>query len=163
MQMHFATIPVFGDATAEAELNRFLSAHRVLGVERQFVSAGEMSAWAVCVTYMEGAPAAPPTAKRSGARVDYKDELPPAEFSAFAKLRELRKTMAEQEGVPLYALFTNEQLAAMVQQRVQSVEALGKIDGVGKARLEKYGQAFVAALQAAMLEAESGEGEHGAR
>lgn len=162
MRLHFATIPVFGDGTAEAELNRFLVAHRVLSVERQLISAGEMSAWAVCVTYVEGEPLAPaPSTKRSAARIDYRDHLAPAEFAVFAKLRDLRKAIAEQEGAPLYALFTNEQLAAMVQQRVHSVEALGRIEGVGKGRLEKYGRTFVDALRVALDEADSGEGEHG--
>jgi superfamily II DNA helicase RecQ len=51
--------------------------------------------------------------------------------------------------VPAYALFTNEQLAAMVTRRTRSLEALGAIDGVGKSRVEKYGPAFLAILAAA--------------
>ncbi|MBP9803395.1 MAG: HRDC domain-containing protein [Candidatus Accumulibacter sp.] len=50
--------------------------------------------------------------------------------------------MAEQEGVPMYALFTNEQLAEMVTRRTTTIAALGEIDGVGKARIEKYGKYF---------------------
>ena len=49
-----------------------------------------------------------------------------------------------------YALFTNEQLAAMVQSRVTTAAALEKIDGVGPARVEKYGAAMLAVLTAAM-------------
>ncbi len=68
------------------------------------------------------------------------------DFALFAKLRDLRKTLAEQEGVPAYALFTNEQLARMVQQRVTSKAALAEIEGVGASRLEKYGDAFLQLL-----------------
>jgi superfamily II DNA helicase RecQ len=73
-----------------------------------------------------------------------------ADFVVFSKLRDLRKAVAEKEGAPAYSVFTNEQLAAMVTGRVESQAALGKIDGVGSARLEKYGSAFVDALKAGM-------------
>ncbi len=69
------------------------------------------------------------------------------DFAQFAELRNLRKALAEREGLPAYALFTNEQLAEMVRRRVDSVAAMGKIEGVGPARLEKYGEAFVQALR----------------
>ena len=45
----------------------------------------------------------------------------------------------EQEGLPPYILFTNEQLAQIVKRRPQSLPDLMKIDGVGKAKVEKYG------------------------
>jgi hypothetical protein len=47
---------------------------------------------------------------------------------------------------PAYALFTNEQLATMVQMRPDSKEALGDIPGVGPQRVEKYGDVFIALL-----------------
>ena len=43
----------------------------------------------------------------------------------------MRKELAEKEGVPAYALFTNEQLAEMVQRRVGSLTAMKEIEGVG--------------------------------
>ena len=46
-------------------------------------------------------------------RVDYKEVLSPADFALFAKLRDWRKATAEQEGIPVYAVLTNEQLAAI--------------------------------------------------
>lgn len=66
----------------------------------------------------------------------------------FAKLRALRKTLAEQEGVPAYAVFTNEQLAEMVQRRVVTATGLRDIPGIGEARADKHGAAFLAVLRA---------------
>jgi hypothetical protein len=40
--------------------------------------------------------------------------------------------------VPVYTIFTNEQLAQMVQSRATTKAALEKIAGVGDARIEKY-------------------------
>ena len=80
-------------------------------------------------------------------KVDYKEVLSEADFAVFSRLRVLRKEVAEREGLPVYAVFTNEQMAAMVTGRADSLAALGKIDGIGAARVEKYGAAFLAALQ----------------
>jgi ATP-dependent DNA helicase RecQ len=43
----------------------------------------------------------------------------------------------------VYNVFTNEQMAEMARRKTSSLAALGEISGVGAARLEKYGQAFV--------------------
>jgi superfamily II DNA helicase RecQ len=90
--------------------------------------------------------------------VDFKEVLSEAEFAVFARLRALRKQLAEAEGVPAYALFTNEQLAEMVQQRVSTATGLRQIAGVGEARVEKYGPAFLDLLtQAALPQACAGD------
>lgn len=110
MRLHFVTVPIHGCTAAEEELNQFLATHRVIAVDRQLVSDGARSAWAICVTYVDASPSA--TADAAGKkRVDYREILPDAEFQVFAKLRDLRKQLAEREGVPPYALFTNDQLA----------------------------------------------------
>lgn len=69
--------------------------------------------------------------------------LKPEEFEVFSRLREWRKGMAEQEGVPVYVVFTNEQLAEMVKKRVSTKAGLKEIEGVGDARVEKYGAAVL--------------------
>jgi HRDC domain len=51
-------------------------------------------------------------------------------------LRSLRKELAQTEAVPVYTLFTNEQLAQMVQRRYQSKSDLGQIEGVGDGALQ---------------------------
>ena len=44
-------------------------------------------------------------------------------------------------------------MAEMVTRRVASVGALREISGIGEARVEKYGAAFLAALAEALAEA----------
>jgi superfamily II DNA helicase RecQ len=56
------------------------------------------------------------------------------------------KELAEKEGVPAYALFTNEQLADMVKQSITTMAALRNVKGVGPARAAKYGAAFLEVL-----------------
>ena len=102
---------------------------------------GPRSAWAVCVGYLDrGGHPAPEQGQ--GKRVDYREVLSESDFAVYAKLRSLRKSMAENEGLPAYTFFTNEQLAAMVQQRATSLRALEEIPGVGAARSRSTGRPF---------------------
>lgn len=147
MRLHFVTIPIHGGGAAEGELNSFLGSHRVVAVDRHLVPDGMRSTWAICVAYVDGSPDAPaPDVSDPKKRVDYREILPPAEFQVFAKLRELRKQVAEQDGVPPYAVFTNEQLADMVRRKARSAADLGRIEGIGPARVEKYAARFLEIL-----------------
>ncbi len=94
----------------------------------EFLADGANSLWSVCASYVVGE--ARPSADKRRGRVDYRDILPAEEFAVFAKLRALRKAHAEREGVPLFAIFTNEHLADMVRHRLVSLEDLRGLDGV---------------------------------
>ena len=152
MQLKVFSICAQGGDEAAEELNKFLRGQRVIAVERRLIEHAGGAYWTFCVEYLErgGARGGMDVADRARRGIDYKEVLNEADFVVFAKLRDLRKVMAEKEGVPAYSVFTNEQLAAMVTGRVDSQAALGKIDGVGTARLEKYGTSFVDALKTAM-------------
>ena len=149
MKYHFTSIPAVGGEAAQAELNRFLAAHRVVHVEHTLVPDGSASFWAVCVRYTEGAssPAAPAAAGRK--QVDYKEILSEAQFKVYSRLRDVRRTLADREGTPLYSVFTNEQLAAIAEKPIRTLDELGALPGVGPGRLEKYGAAILAAVEPA--------------
>lgn len=148
MQLKITAIPADGPEEMVEELNKFLRSHRVLSVERRLVETGGSAYWAVCVEYLERGGEGGGAGGNGRRGVDYREVLSEADFAVFAKLRELRKGLAEKEGVPPYSVFTNEQLAAMVTARADSLAALGKIDGIGQARLEKYGTAVLGLLKA---------------
>ena len=141
MPFKFFTIPIQNAETAETQLNAFVQSHRVLAVDRRWVDQGATSFWSFCVDYLEPRPESGPASSTGGRRtkVDYKEVLTAEEFAVFARLRELRKQLAQAEAVPVYTIFTNGQLAQMVQSRAATKEALEKIAGVGDARIEKYG------------------------
>lgn len=146
MRLKFFTVPALSPDTAEAELNRFLGAHRIAHLERQFIADGAASFWAVCVSWVEADAATAQDPARRG-RVDYREVLAADEFALYDRLRALRKQLADAEGLPPFAVFTNEQLADMVRQRVATVAALETIAGVGEARLSRYGPAFLDILR----------------
>jgi superfamily II DNA helicase RecQ len=150
MKLKFFTIPAVSPEAAEADLNRFLGAHRVSHVERHFTADGAASFWAICVTWVEagegpGASLAPDGARRG--RIDYREVLEADEFALYDRLRTLRKQTAEAEGLPPFAVFTNEQLADMVRRRAATLADLGRIEGIGEARLGRFGATFLEVLR----------------
>jgi superfamily II DNA helicase RecQ len=149
MAFRFFHVPVRDSGEAGEELNRFLRVHRALSVDRRWVDMGTESFWSFCVDYLETAPSSPGARPPGEARgkVDYRDVLSPEQFAVFVKLRELRQTISKDDAVPVYVIFTNEQLAAMVQKGVASKADLGRIDGVGESRIQKYGERFLPCLK----------------
>jgi len=143
MQLHFFSVPLSGGESEIVEVNGLLGSHRVVEVQKHFVADGMNSCWAVCVTTVSRK--APAADARKG-KVDYREILSTEDFEVFARLRVLRKHLAEKDGVPPYAVFTNEQLAEIVRTKVQSLSGLKSIDGVGPARVETYGAPVVAEL-----------------
>jgi ATP-dependent DNA helicase RecQ len=63
--------------------------------------------------------------------------------SLFETLRKLRSEIAKEEQVPAYVIFNDAALRQMETDRPISEAELIAIDGVGKAKLEKYGDAFI--------------------
>src|SRR5262249_30687608 len=109
------------------------------------------SLWCLSVEYLDGAaPAEAPTrAAPNRGKTDYKEVMAPADFAVFAQLRDVRKAIAQAEAVPVYTIFTNEQLAQMVTTRATTKAALARIDGIGEARVTKYGEQVLAVLAGA--------------
>lgn len=144
MQMAFFSVPARGDAGLQEDLNVFLRAHRVLTVHREFVDQGENAFWALAVEFLDGPILSGSGSMRGGKeRVDYKDVLSPPDFALFAKLRDWRKVVSEKEGVPVYAVLTNEQLAAIATKRPASLATLREVDGLGEAKAAKYSDAVL--------------------
>ena len=118
MSFSFFQISCRGCPETEARLNQFLNANRVLSIDRRWVDLGENSFWAICIDYIENTSTG--NSKKKSERIDYREVLPPEEFVVFSNLRDLRKTLAAETGVPVYTVFTNEQLAKMVTARVKT-------------------------------------------
>ena len=146
MKYKFYHIPALFPEQAEVELNQFCAKHHVLKTEREFVADSGNSFWSVCVMYSNNSDAAFKSNEERKNRIDYKEVLNEANFIVYSGLRDLRKQIADRDGTAVYNVFTNGQLAEMVEQRVTSKEAMEKIKGIGTAKLEKYGDEFVTYL-----------------
>ena len=134
-------ISPFGERSVTDELNAFLRSHRIVNVEKRLIDGERGTGWVFLVEY--GADGSKNTSGTSSQRIDYREVLNPAEYALFDKLRELRKNLSEKAGLPVYAVFTNDQLAAMVKKPPKTGKDLLSIAGVGEARVKQYGEAFI--------------------
>jgi ATP-dependent DNA helicase RecQ len=65
----------------------------------------------------------------------------------FEALRELRRELAAEAGLPPYVIFHDSTLREIAALRPQSLAALGDIGGIGAKKLEAYGDAFLAVVR----------------
>ncbi|MCQ2416611.1 MAG: DNA helicase RecQ [Oscillospiraceae bacterium] len=67
----------------------------------------------------------------------------PVEESLFQILRRTREKLAEREYVPAYIIFTDATLRDMCRKKPKTMEEMLSISGVGKYKLDKYGETFL--------------------
>ena len=130
-------IPLTDTGEIQSQLNAFLRSHRVLQVERH---AFEQE-WGFCVEWMDGTSSSSGSENwRKTPRIDYKEVLSVDEFDRFSRLRERRKKISQEDGVPPYMVMTDAQLAEIAKMENPQILALERIEGVGMARVEKFGE-----------------------
>ena len=64
----------------------------------------------------------------------------------FETLRALRRRLAEEQGIPPYVVFHDSTLHEMVARKPRTLATLAQVPGVGKVKLERYGEVFLRAL-----------------
>jgi ATP-dependent DNA helicase RecQ len=69
-----------------------------------------------------------------------------ADGALFDRLREVRRRLAAEQGVPPYVIFHDSTLREMAAVKPASLAALAEISGVGARKLEAYGPAFLEAI-----------------
>ena len=65
----------------------------------------------------------------------------------FALLRQKRKEMADDAGVPPYVIFSDRTLTEMAAYYPQSAESLLTISGVGQVKMRQYGEIFLGVIK----------------
>jgi len=65
----------------------------------------------------------------------------------FDALRDLRRELAKEQGVPPYVIFHDATLREMAAVKPHDRHALSEITGVGARKLEAFGDAFLAVIR----------------
>ncbi len=117
----------------EDELNKFIFNKTVKNYQVQFFQMQNKYYWTVFLEYEPLIEAA----RKESAGLNESDKL------FFEKLRVWRKETAEKAGVPVYVISTNNQLREIVNQKPQTLEALKRINGFGKKKIEQYGKQII--------------------
>lgn len=96
------------------------------------------------VSEAEDAPEEKPMRKEKAVFGDMSD-VPDA---LMTMLKTVRRRFAEEEGVPLYVVFSNATLADMARRCPHTMEEFLEVSGVGAVKAERYGAAFLEAIAA---------------
>jgi superfamily II DNA helicase RecQ len=129
-------LPLYADSAEQEALNRFIRTHRIVQTRRELVSLEAVPHWAVLVEYLDGGEKA--AGENPKSKIDYKEILSAEDFTLFSKLRDTRKKLAEDAGLPVYAVCTNEQLAEIAKRKPKTLAECMQIDGIGQGKAEKY-------------------------
>jgi ATP-dependent DNA helicase RecQ len=64
-------------------------------------------------------------------------------------LKDKRMELAREQGVPPYVIFHDSTLLEILKQRPQTLDEMGRISGIGQAKLAKYGDEFLQVVESA--------------
>ena len=93
-------------------------------------------------------PGRPASERPARARADMPPEAleTTADPGLFERLRALRKTLADERGVPAYVIFSDRTLQDMASRVPRSHDELLEVHGVGQKKLDQYGDVFLAKI-----------------
>jgi len=87
--------------------------------------------------------------KSTSAKRTTKNVLPEhIDVDLWEALRECRRQLAEEQGIPPYIIFHDRTLQLICEQRPQNVSEFAEISGVGDRKRDKYADAFLAVVRA---------------
>jgi ATP-dependent DNA helicase RecQ len=66
-----------------------------------------------------------------------------ADDGLWTALKAKRMELAREQGVPPYVIFHDSTLVEMLSQRPRNLDEMGRVSGVGQAKLTRYGEAFL--------------------
>ncbi|HEU0301260.1 MAG TPA: RecQ family ATP-dependent DNA helicase [Longimicrobium sp.] len=72
----------------------------------------------------------------------------PAQREVYGRLRELRTRLAKEQELPAYCVFADRTLVELAKRHPTSKAEMRQVPGVGPAKIEKYGDAFLEVLRA---------------
>lgn len=81
---------------------------------------------------------------KSGSQKNYANSY---DHKLFAKLRQLRKTLADEEKIPPYIVFSDTTLIDMAEKMPLTTDEMLSINGVGSRKLERFGKLFMGLIK----------------
>ena len=79
----------------------------------------------------------------------------PVDKALFSRLASLRREIAEGQHVPPFIIFTNATLRDMTQKLPGTRQEMLRVAGVGASKYERYGRAFLDAIERYQMEREA--------
>ncbi|RKY19305.1 MAG: DNA helicase RecQ [Planctomycetota bacterium] len=151
-------VALMGQLVARGYLHRDLAGYSVLSLLpacRPVLNGGEQFLMAEPRAPRRAAPAAAPKRRRrrspraragEGVAPEDEVELSGDDEGLFHRLRTLRTRLAKSRKVPAYVVFSDATLRSLVSARPGDEAELLEVKGVGPAKVERYGAAFLAVI-----------------
>lgn len=100
--------------------------------------------------YREPAPAPKPARRARGEPPSVEGAAPPtpAQRQVYNQLRELRTRLAREAELPAYCVFADRTLVEIAKRHPRTSSEMLGVPGVGPAKMDKYGEAFLEILRA---------------
>ncbi|MEP1209660.1 MAG: DNA helicase RecQ [Rhizobiaceae bacterium] len=74
-------------------------------------------------------------------------DLSSRDLDLLAELKKKRLALARERGVPAYVIFPDKTLADMAHKRPTNLEEFAEVKGVGKSKLQQFGEIFIALMR----------------
>jgi superfamily II DNA helicase RecQ len=123
----------------EEVLSKFILNKQVKFHRAEFFQDGEDAYWTI---FLEYDPLLEKAAEREIERLNEPQRL------LLDRLKAWRKEKGEKDGVPVYIIGTNRELADIAVQAPRTLEALKAVKGFGKGKLAKYGKEIIDIINA---------------
>jgi len=141
MHVKIITLPfdptrnVFDDDT----INQFTINKHIISIKSQFFYHNNQPFWSVFIEYNVDVDL---TIKE-----DLKDSLDQPGLLFYNRLKEWRKTKADENKIPVFIIATNKQMIDIINEKPRTLEALRMIDGFGNKKVAKYGQDIISMVK----------------
>ncbi|MFZ4987238.1 MAG: HRDC domain-containing protein [Blastocatellia bacterium] len=139
------------DGFDDAPLRDFIKDKDVVSVNEHFFTRLDQPYLAVLIHYK-----LPPVSVTSGGtepgqrqkrrEESWREYIPEAEIPLFNALRDWRSERAKRDGLPIYVIFTNRELGAIMAAHPTTASQLAQVQGVGSGKLKLYGAEILTVL-----------------
>ena len=136
----------------DGPIRSFMTDKEVLSVREHFFSANGDAYWAVMLIYKQpalDADVAPTKPDSEAEKQDYRSVLTDESMPLFNLLREWRNERAKADAIPPYVICNNRRLAEIALKAPTSLNELSTVEGIGAAKLKKYGKDMLAVIGSA--------------
>ncbi len=135
----------------DGDLVAFMEDHdnprEVIDVSEHFFVHDRRPIWALLLSYRDVP--RPGARRRRDPAKDYRADLDEPDKELYDELKSWRAKACRREGLPPYLICTNRQMADIARSRPASLAKLHDINGLGDAKVSRWGEEILAVVKAA--------------
>jgi superfamily II DNA helicase RecQ len=164
------------DGFDDAPLRDFIKDKEIVSVNEHFFTRLDQPYLAIMINYKLPPIAVASDRAETGRREKKREEtwreyVSESDIPLFNALRDWRLERGKRDGLPIYVIFTNRELGAIIAARPASISQLAQVQGVGSGKIKLYGAEVLTVLgradrahaperaeEGAVLPAESSDG-----